>query len=148
MANKNLYGLDEFENKLDLVNKKAPARIMTYLEKEGTQLKTAYRKRLKKEAFENPKKKKNHLRKSLSIKNVKKVGTNVSKDYENDIKIDYKVAPHYHLVEHGHDIVRDGKVFGRVKGKKYFKKTILDNEKKFEKQRHKLIDEILKDLTT
>ena len=56
MAKMNLYGAKEFEEKLEVCQKRAPARIITYLEKEGKQIRTAYRKKLKQEAKSNPKK--------------------------------------------------------------------------------------------
>lgn len=143
MAKMNLYGAKEFEEKLEVCQKRAPARIITYLEKEGKQIRTAYRKKLKQEAKSNPKKKLNHLRNGMQVNDVDKQQDN---DYKNRLKMDYDISPHYHLVEYGHNVVRNEKIFGRVKGKYYFKRTILDMEKKIEKQRHKLTDELYKEL--
>ena len=143
MAKMNLYGAKEFEEKLEVCQKRAPARIITYLEKEGKQIRTAYRKKLKQEAKSDPKKKLNHLRNGMQVNDVDKQQDN---DYKNRLRMDYDISPHYHLVEYGHNVVRNEKIFGRVKGKYYFKRTILDMEKKIEKQRHKLTDELYKEL--
>lgn len=143
MAKMNLYGIKEFDERLETCQKRAPARIITYLEKEGKQIRTAYRKKLKQEAKSDPKKKLNHLRDGMQVNDVDKQQDN---DYKNRLKMDYDISPHYHLVEYGHNVVRNEKIFGRVKGKYYFKRTILDMEKKIEKQRHKLTDELYKEL--
>lgn len=142
MAKMNLYGAKEFEEKLEVCQKRAPARIITYLEKEGKQIRTAYRKKLKQEAKSNPKKKRNHLRDGLKVNDIDKKDN----DYKNRLRMDYGISPHYHLVEYGHNVVRNEKIFGRVKGKYYFKRTILDMEKKIEKQRHKLTEKLYKEL--
>ena len=143
MAKMNLYGIKEFDERLGACQKRAPARIITYLEKEGKQIRTAYRKKLKQEAKSDPKKKLNHLRNGMQVNDVDKQQDN---DYKNRLRMDYDISPHYHLVEYGHNVVRNEKIFGRVKGKYYFKRTILDMEKKIEKQRHKLTDELYKEL--
>ena len=102
MAKMNLYGAKEFEEKLEVCQKRAPARIITYLEKEGKQIRTAYRKKLKQEAKSNPKKKRNHLRDGLKVNDIDKKDN----DYKNRLRMDYGISPHYHLVEYGHAIVR------------------------------------------
>ena len=49
-------GLDDYLKKLDMVQKKAPARIMDELDKEAKTIVRVYRKMIKVNAKENPKK--------------------------------------------------------------------------------------------
>ncbi len=55
----------------------------------------------------------------------------------------YSNAPHAHLIEDGHNVVRGGKVIGKVKGKKVLSKFEKDYAKKFHKDCENLVDELL-----
>lgn len=57
----------------------------------------------------------------------------------------YSNAPHSHLIEDGHNVVRGGKVIGKVKGKKVLSKFEKDYAKKFYKDCENLVDELLED---
>ena len=133
-------GLDDYLKKLDMVQKKAPARIMDELDKEAKTIVRSYRKMIKVNAQENPKKKRNHLRNGMKYTETEK-----------------KQGPHYHLVEHGHKLVKgkrgrkgepsQQRVIGQVKGKKYFFKTFTTLIPKIEKDREKLLNKAFKELS-
>lgn len=57
----------------------------------------------------------------------------------------YNNAPHGHLVDDGHNIVRGIKVIGRVKGKKVLSKFENDYAKKFHKDCEDLVDKLLEE---
>ena len=146
-------GLDDYLKKLDMVQKKAPARIMDELDKEAKTIVRSYRKMIKVNAQENPKKKRNHLRNGMKYTETeKKQG-----EYEKGVFNDSKKAPHYHLVEHGHKLVKgkrgrkgepsQQRVIGQVKGKKYFFKTFTTLIPKIEKDREKLLNKAFKELS-
>ena len=50
------------------------------------------------------------------------------------VRADYKIAPHTHLIENGHKIVRDGKIVGWVSGKHMYRNAL-----------NEMIDEIQQD---
>ncbi len=68
----------------------------------------------------------------------------VYKDDDNNWAVrTYSNAHHSHLMEDSHNIVRGGKVIGKVKGKKVFSKFEKDYANKFFKECENLVDDLL-----
>lgn len=55
----------------------------------------------------------------------------------------YNNAPHSHLIEDGHNVVKSGKVTGKVKGKKVLGKFEKDYANTFFKECEDLVDDLL-----
>lgn len=54
-------------------------------------------------------------------------------------------APHFHLIENGHQLVRDGKTIGFVEGKHIMEKTRDDYRNIVPERFEKMVDDILKE---
>lgn len=68
----------------------------------------------------------------------------VYKDDDNNWAVrTYSNAPHAHLIEDGYDLVKGGKVIGKVKGKKVFSKFEKDYANQFFKDCENLVDDLL-----
>lgn len=147
-----LDGMDAYLKKLDMIQKKAPGRLIEHLDKEGRKVVSEYRKTVRQNAYENPNKQKGHLRTGMKTTFTEKKNGN----YEKGIYNDSKKAPHYHLVEYGHKLVKGTrptkgalstqKVIGVVKPKRYFYKSFVKSIHKIEKGREKLISKLYKEL--
>lgn len=57
----------------------------------------------------------------------------------------YNSAPHFHLVERGHQLVRGGRVIGFVPGKHMMEKTKDEYEEIVPERFEKILDDILKE---
>ena len=148
MASKYKYtgvnGMEEFIDAVDTIQREAPARLVKELRREGRQVVNAYKKRVK------PHRHTGNLEKGIEFKkdDVYMRGT----DFEAEIKDNLKKAPHFHLVERGHDQVVGGKkgkkgvVVGRVDGKYYFDRTFDQEAPRLQKSRERYIERILKEL--
>lgn len=137
-------GMDEFIDAVDTIQRLAPARIVKELRRESRQVVNAYRKRVK------PHRINGNLEKGIVFrKNDVYVRGD---DYESEIKDNLRKAPHFHLVERGHDQVVGGKkgktgvVVGRVEGKYYFENTLKAEEPRLQASRERYIERILKEL--
>lgn len=130
------YGFDEYLKKLEKIRRETPKAMEAELEKEQRQIRAAYRKRVKAGAKEKPSGRK-HLRNGMQPTEVIRNGNDIEAALYND----YRKAPHYHLVERGHDLIR-GRYFkkkiGRVRGKYYFRDTIKEMTPKIERQRRRM----------
>ena len=143
-----IKGLDKFADKLKTVQKKAPGRIIDKYDKAAKDLK----KKLKKATPYNPngrydgkpKTSKQHLRGRWKANRTRKTGG----IYHTEV---YSTAPHFHLVERGHAVLKwgrkptkNGKSY--VPGKFFFKKEIESLEPELNELPEKVIDEIFNDL--
>lgn len=57
----------------------------------------------------------------------------------------YSAAPHGHLIEEGHRIVKDGKEIGRTKGKWILRDSANEFANEFEKNSEGFLDELFKE---
>lgn len=129
-------GLAEFQEKVKLVEKKAPDRILKELDKQG--------RKLKKAAVANTpvgKGTKRKISKSYKLLKTERVGSGFEKGITNK-------SPHYHLVERGHNIVRKKgqPPVGYVPGKFFFEKTIQEMEQPMNRDLRAWLDELYKEL--
>lgn len=144
MRYKGFEGMDEFLDALDTCMEKAPGRCMEELKSEGNSLARAYKKRIA------PHRITGNLAKGMNFDKNDIRKENGS--YVGFIKNDDRKAPHFHLVEYGHDMVKGGPkgggghVVGHVKGKLYLAKTLAAEEKRLQKKRERAIEKILREL--
>lgn len=136
--------MDEFIDAVDTIQREAPARLVKELRREARQVVNSYKKRVK------PHRHTGNLEKGIEFKkdDVYMRGT----DFDAEIKDNLKKAPHFHLVERGHDQVVGGKkgkkgvVVGRVDGKYYFEDTFDREAPRLQASRERYIERILKEL--
>lgn len=111
MGDFDIKGLDEFQQKLKTVEKKAPDRILKEMDRQGNSLRRAMR-------GNTPRGKTGNLIKGYKTNPVKKTRGGYSKGL-------YNKAPHHHLVNNGHRKVSpSGKVLGWTPGLFYVEKTV------------------------
>lgn len=56
-----------------------------------------------------------------------------------------KVAPHTHLIENGHKVVRNGKVVGWVEGKHMYRNALNELANELERDAEKMLDDLVGD---
>lgn len=114
MANFEVEGLEEFREKLKVIEKKAPDRILNELDKQGNKLRRAMR--------ANTPRKSGKLQGGYRLEPTKKV----AKGYEKGL---YNKAPHHHLVNKGHrKVTPGGREVGWTPGLFYIEKTVAQQE--------------------
>ena len=62
------------------------------------------------------------------------------------VRADFKIAPHTHLVENGHKIVRNGKVVGWVSGKHMYRNALNELANEIEQSAEQKIDKLVGDI--
>lgn len=141
---KGFDGMDEFLASVDKVQREAPGYLVDELRREARQVVNTYKRRV------TPVSHTGNLKKGIEFKKdeVYKKGM----DLEAYVYDNTKKAPHFHLVERGHDQVvgprkdKGGKVVGKVAGKYYFRNSVDENEEKFQRSRERAFRKILKGL--
>lgn len=133
MGDFKIEGLEEFQEKIRTIEKKAPDRILDKLDDEGKKLRVAAR--------NNTPKKTGNLRKGYRLLPVEKIKGGYQKGLTN-------TSPHFHLVERGHRIItKDGKDTGKVvQGKFYLEKTVKQEEEPLMNELESWLDELFKEL--
>lgn len=132
MADFKLEGLEEFQEKLKLIEKKAPDRIIEKLDEEG--------KKLRKAARANTPKKTGKLRKGYKLLPVEKIKGGYRKGITN-------TTPYFGLVERGHRRVsKTGKELGWTEGKFYLEKTMKEQEEPITEELQDWMDELFNEL--
>lgn len=150
-ANKDVFGFDELEKAFARMKKKYPNDADAMLMAQGQ----AVNKKVKSLTPVKTKK----LRNSWRLKKVKTYkGGNVR------VVREQTTAPHGHLVEQGHEIVRGGKTRvkgrklnrvqrsargitsgGRVKGKLMLEQSMKEAQSRFDKEADKLLDKLVEE---
>lgn len=59
------------------------------------------------------------------------------------VRADFKKAPHTHLIENGHKIIRNGKVVGWVSGKHMYRNALNELANELEQDAEQMIDELV-----
>ena len=128
-----LEGIQEFQEKLRLIERKAPDRILAKLDEEG--------KKLRKQARGNTPKKTGNVRKGYKLLPVEKIQSGYQKGMTN-------TAPHFHLVEKGHrKVTPGGKEIGFTPGKFYLERTVKELEPEVNTELENWLDELFKELS-
>jgi len=127
-------GIEEFQEKLQLIERKAPDRILDKLDEVG--------KELRKQAMNNtPKGKTGNLRKGYKLLPVEKIKGGYQKGMTN-------TAPHFHLVEKGHrKVSKSGKELGWTEGKFYLERTVKEMEEPITQELENWLDELFRELS-
>lgn len=110
MSDFKIDGLEEFQNKLKTIERKAPDRIINKLNQQGN--------RLRRETRKNTPEDTGKLKKSYKLTPVEKVG----RGYEKGMRSN---APHFHLVERGYWLTsKSGQKIRWIEGKFMVEKTV------------------------
>jgi hypothetical protein len=132
MADFKMEGLEEFQEKLKTIEKKAPDRIIEKLDEEGKKLRVAAR--------DNTPKVTGRLRKSYKLLPVEKIQGGYQKGMTN-------TAPHFHLVEKGHrKVSKSGKELGWTEGLFMLEKTVKEQEEPIMEELQEWLDELFNEL--
>jgi hypothetical protein len=133
MADFKVEGIEEFQEKLRLVERRAPDRILDKLDEEGKKLRVATR--------NNTPKVTGKLRKSYRLTEVEKIQGGYQKGL-------YNKAPHFHLVEKGHRKVSpSGEELGWTDGLFMVEKTVKQEEEPMMEELQNWLDELFKELS-
>lgn len=128
-----IKGLDEFQKKIQTVERRAPDRILKELDKQGNYLR-------RKARPNTPKGRTGNLRKGYRLTQTEKVGKGYEKGFFNK-------APHHHLVNNGHrKVSRSGKLLGWTPGVFYIEKTIAEEKPVIMSDLQGWLDELYKEL--
>lgn len=136
----NFEGLEELEEDLRKAIKQAPAQV------EETLIDLA--KKFKKSAKKKANKELKHAKREGDKKKYaisKRWGHKVVDDNLGAAALIWNSAPHFHLVENGHQLVRGGRVVGFVPGKHIMEKTRNDYKDIVPERFEKMVDDILKE---
>lgn len=113
MSGFEINGMDEFREKLKLVEKKAPDKIINKLNRLGGKLRSAAKENTPKLKPEGTR-----ISESYKLHSVERGSDFYEKGMSN-------TAPHFHLVEHGHrKVTPGGREVGFVPGQFFLEKTI------------------------
>jgi len=132
-------GLEEFQRDLERAITQAPAQAEETLLELAKELKASAKKRAKREL-------RPHNREGEQKKKAiqKKWGYKLVGDRLGAAALVWNSAPHFHLVENGHQLVRDGHVIGFVPGKHIMEKTRNDYKDIVPERFEKMVDDILR----
>ena len=112
-----IEGLTEYADKLKRVEKEMPDLLIKCIDRNSRRIKKKYKSMIPTNGTGN-------LAKGMKVvKAVPQHGT-----WEGGLKNDSRKAPHFHLVEKGHKLVKGKKIIGKVNGKYYLKKAYMMNE--------------------
>ena len=132
MADFKVEGIDEFQEKLKTIEKKAPDRILDKLDEVGKKLRAAAR--------DNTPKVTGKLRKGYKLLPVEKIQGGYQKGMTN-------TAPHFHLVEKGHrKVSKSGKELGWTEGLFMLEKTVKEQEEPIMEELQEWLDELFQEL--
>ncbi len=132
MTNFKVDGLEEFEEKLKLIERRAPDRILDELDRQGNKLRRAAR--------ANTPVKTGKLRKGYRLTQVEKIRGGYQKGL-------YNSAPHFHLVEKGHrKVTQSGKEIGWTDGVFMVEKTVKQEEEPMMEELQEWLDTLFQEL--
>ena len=132
MADFKVEGIDEFQEKLKTIEKKAPDRIIEKLDEVGKKLRVAAR--------DNTPKVTGKLRKGYKLLPIEKIQGGYQKGMTN-------TAPHFHLVEKGHrKVSKSGKELGWTEGLFMLEKTVKEQEEPIMEELQEWLDELFQEL--
>ncbi|MDE6984777.1 MAG: hypothetical protein K2O99_09655 [Lachnospiraceae bacterium] len=135
-----LEGLEELERDLEKAVRKAPAQAEKTLVDLAKKFKKSAKKRAQTEL-------KPHDRKSGQEKKAisARWGHKLVGDSLGAAALVWNSAPHFHLIENGHQLVRNGRAIGFVEGKHIMEKTRNEYKDIVPEQFEKMVEDILKE---
>ena len=131
----NIEGLDELESDLRFAMEEYPKEMRTGLRKIANDFKKSCKDRTPDG--------KNH-KGDASKKLHKKFGVRTRVEGDTTLALVYNSARHFHLVENGHNVVRNGMVVGWAPGKNMMKDTRDEYRDIVPERFEKLCDEVLR----
>ncbi|GIP17767.1 hypothetical protein J40TS1_34090 [Paenibacillus montaniterrae] len=136
MSDFDLRELDDFaKDMLEFAERTVPRETRRFLMREGNKLKNLTIKRAKLEVKQYT---------GNYIKGIKRGKVYIFAG-DQSIRV-YNSAPHAHLIEDGHRIIRNGKEVGFARGKKVFQQTEKEFEAQYVKDAEQFIDELLEEM--
>lgn len=133
-----IEGTEEFERDLKKAIEKSSAQAEETLIELAKELKETAKKRAKSET--------KHIKREGDDKKwaiEKRWGHKLVDDGLGAAALVWNSAPHFHLVENGHELVRGGRVIGFVPGKHIMEKTRNEYEDIVTERFEKMVDDIL-----
>ena len=133
-------GLEEFEQDLKKAIRKAPIQAKETLVEVAKDFKKSAKKRAKSET--------KHVKRSGDGEKwaiARKWGHKLVDDGVGATALVWNSAPHFHLVENGHQVVRGGRVVGFAPGKHIMEKTRNEYEDIVPERFEKMVDDILRE---
>lgn len=133
-------GLEEFERDLKNAIKKAPAQAEETLIELAKEFKNSAKKKADSEL--------KHIKREGDSKKYaikRRWGHKLVDDGLGATVLVWNSAPHFHLVENGHNLVRKGRIIGFVPGKHIMEKTRNDYKDIVPERFEKMVDDILKE---
>lgn len=139
MISMKIDGLEELQDAFEDLVKKYPDKAGDMLRKDARQLRKEIVKEVKK-AVKTDTNSKRSLGKlsSYEISDVKGLGI------QQFVEVSAK-SPHFHLVEHGHNLVKDGVNIGFVQGRHMMDKAVKTHEENMQDTVLIMIDDLLKE---
>lgn len=135
-----ISGVEELVQSLESLTRKYPDKAGDLLRKDGREL----RKDIVKGARESTRTDSDN-KKSLGKIGSYKVSQPQGIGTKQYVELSAK-SPHFHLVEHGHNLVtKDGQTIGFVQGKHFMERATKAYEGKMEKHVSNMVDELLKE---
>lgn len=135
----NIEGLEELANDFDRLVKKYPDKAGDVLRAEARTLRQKASRRMKRE-----KKSRQTTKRPLENVGSYKVSPVQGLGTAQYVEVSAK-SPHFHLVEHGHDLVRNGQTVGHVQGTHYFENTVKEQEAQMPMVVQRMVDKLLKE---
>ncbi|MDF2842475.1 MAG: Bacteriophage protein of unknown function [Herbinix sp.] len=130
-----LKGFEELQQKLSQVVKKYPDLAEERLESTGK----GFKKRVVEVTRQRTSKHSGNLVKGFRLDKIKGYGMNMSKDFRG-------TAPHFHLIENGHNqVTKDGKKVGWVQGKHIVKDVRDEYQEIIPEVMQELYDDIVRE---
>lgn len=132
MSDFEIRGLEEFEKKLKLIERRAPDRILDKLDDEG--------KKLRKEVKNNTPSDTKKLQKSYKLAPVEKIKGGYQKGL-------YSKSPIFHLIERGHmQMSKSGQELGWKEGVFMMEKTVSEQEEPIMNRLKSWLNELFEEL--
>jgi hypothetical protein len=126
-------GLEDLESDLKFAMQEYPTEMRKGLRKVANEFKKSCKERTPD----------GNTSKKPAEKLRRKFGVKTKKDGDQYIALVYNSAYHFHLVEYGHNLVRDGKVIGFVPGKHMMEQTRNEYRDVIPGRFEKICDEVL-----
>ena len=133
-------GLEEFQHALEKAIQKAPAQTEQTLLEVAKEFK-ASAKRKANSALKHVEREGDDKKRAIK----RRWGHKMVDDRLGATVLVWNSAPHFHLVENGHNLVRGGRVIGFVPGKHIMEKTRHEYEDTVPERFEKMVEDVLKE---
>ena len=134
-----IEGLEELADSFEKLVKRYPDKAGDLLKDEAKILRKRVTERMKKE-------KKSHRKSKTPLENVGTYKISPVQGYgaRQYVEIGAR-APHFHLVERGHNLVIGERTVKRVEGTEFFKRSVEEHEAEMPRSVERMVDALLKE---